>query len=140
VGNNVIMSNLRKFRRTAQLRAATNWQVVDRSEINIQNEARYIIDRAKNREARIVRLSHLVFFSTATGDAWLLDPEDQFALCLVQDGKEQPCTITENPTRFAIECTADYRIEGDVFVVTDRSGRVKTLLGYPTAEIELRSN
>jgi hypothetical protein len=70
----------------------------------------------------------------------MLDPDDHLALCLAQDGEEQPYTITETSTRFAIEWKAHYRIEGEVFVVIERSGRERSVLGYPTEEIEAHSN
>ena len=85
--------------------------------------------------ARIVNLGPLVLFSTGTGDAWLLDPEDGLALCLARDGEEQPFTVIETPANFSIEWNADYHIDGDVFVVAERSGQVRSILGYPTEEL-----
>jgi len=54
----------------------TQRQIVHRGQISITGEANYIIGRAKNNDARVVVLGPLVFFSTETGDAWMLDPED----------------------------------------------------------------
>jgi hypothetical protein len=113
----------------------TQIQVVTREKVNIQKEATYIIDRAKEQDARIVTLGSLILFSTETGDAWVLDPEDGLALCLARDGTEQPFTLIDTPTQFAIEWNADYRIDGDAFIVADRSGGVRTIIGYPTREI-----
>jgi hypothetical protein len=45
----------------------------------------------------------LVFFSTATGNAWVLDAEDNLALPLAAAGTRLPFAITETPERFAIE-------------------------------------
>jgi hypothetical protein len=115
--------------------ARTQVQVVNRKKVNIQEEASYIIDRAKERDGRIVTLGSLILFSTETGDAWMLDPEDGFALCLARDGVEQPFTIFDTPTQFGIEWNADYQIDGDAFIVADRSGGVRTIIGYPTREI-----
>lgn len=134
------MSDLRRFRRTAQRRDTSTWRLLGQKQMNIEGEARYIIQRAQKREGRIVALNPLIFFSTPAGDAWVLDQDDHFALCLAQDGEEQPYTITETSTRFAIQWNAHYRIEGDVFVVIDRSGCERRVLGYPVAEIEARSN
>jgi hypothetical protein len=108
---------------------------VSRDQVSIQGEARYIIERAQEHDARVVMLGPLVFFSTETGDAWMLDPEDGLALCLARGGDEQPFTIHEAPTNFGIEWNANYRIEGDLFVVAERTGSVKSIFGYPVREI-----
>ncbi len=110
-------------------------QSLSKEQMSINGEVNYIIQKAQESDARLVRLDNLVFFSTETGDAWLLDTEDNLALCLARDGDRQPFTITETAVKFAIEWNADYRIEGDRFIVAERSGRVRTILGYPTREI-----
>lgn len=111
-------------------------RVVAPGQMNINAEAKYIIKRAQNHDARIVNLGPLVFFSTETGDAWMLDPEDGFALCLARSGEEQTYNIDDTPDNFSIEWNADYRIEGEAFIVASRkSGQVKTILGYPTEQI-----
>jgi len=108
--------------------------------MSISKEARYIIQRAQNRDGRLVTLNQLILFSTPTGDAWMLDPEDGLALCLAQDGEVQPYVIAETSDRFAIEWKAHYRIEGRVFVVIEHSGRERRILGYPIAQIENGGN
>ncbi len=45
--------------------------------MNIQKEAVYIIGWARQHEARTVTPGPLVFFSTETGDAWMLDQSGQ---------------------------------------------------------------
>ncbi len=110
-------------------------RVLNREQTSITGEANYIIGRAKNNDTRVVSLGSLVLFSTETGDAWMLDPEDGFALCLAKGGEAQPFTINETTTNFSIEWNADYRIEGNVFVIAERSGQIKSILGYPTKEI-----
>ncbi len=110
-------------------------RILSQEQINITDEAYYIINRAKNYDDRLIKLCSLIFFSTMTGDAWILDPKDGFALCLAQAGKEQLFNITETTTNFWIEWNADYQIEGDVFIVAKRSGQIKHFLGYPIGEI-----
>jgi hypothetical protein len=51
---------------------------------------------------------------------------------LARAGDRQPFTIMETATTFGIEWNANYRIEGAVFIVAERSGQVKSILGYPT--------
>jgi hypothetical protein len=110
-------------------------QVVNREQISITREVNYIIKRAQESDARIIQLGSLVLFSTSTGDAWLLDPEDNLALCLARDGERQSFTVTETAVSFGIEWNANYRIDGDAFIVAEHSGQTKTILGYPTREL-----
>lgn len=53
-------------------------------EMNIQGEASYVVGGAEQGEGRIVTLGPLLFFSTETGDAWVLDPADHLALRLAK--------------------------------------------------------
>ena len=77
----------------------------------------------------------LALFSTTTGDAWLLDPEDRLALCLARGGDRQSFEINDTATNFAIGWSEKYHIDGDAFIVKDQSGQIRTILGYPAQEI-----
>ena len=104
--------------------------------MDVPREAEYIIDRAHAHVTCIVTHCPLVYFSTATGDAWMLDPEDKFALCLARDGDRQDFHIVEKGDTYAIEWNSDYDIKGNTFVVMERAGRIRSILGYPIKEIE----
>ncbi len=110
-------------------------QVVTRDAINIQKEADYIVQRAQFGESRIIRLGTFVLFSTETGDAWLLDIEDELALCLAREGERLPFRIIDTPTQFGIEWAAKFFIENEMFVVMEYGGKVRSIFGYPTNEI-----
>src|SRR6266566_2717909 len=102
-------------------------------EFKALHEVRYIQRRAADRDGRVVTIGQLVRFSTATGDAWLLDPSDQLAARLAHNGEPEPIHIEETDTTFAIGWKGHYRIDGPAFVYLDQaSGRVTTTLGYPT--------
>lgn len=107
-----------------------------RKEMSVTREAQYMIERAQQCDARVVTLGALVFFSTDTGDAWVLDPADGLARALARDGKELPSGIQETAERFSIEWNAAYAIDGEVMTFADGSGRQRAVLGYPVAEIE----
>jgi hypothetical protein len=111
-------------------------QILDQPQISIAGEAGYIIKQAEERDTRIVSLGPLVFFSTETGDAWVLDPLDNLALCLARDGERQPFDITETASQFAIDWQANYQIDGEQFVVSDRSGQIRSISGYPVRELK----
>ena len=112
-----------------------SYQQVSLAQPNVVlREVDYIVERAARYDPRFVTLGQLLFFSTDTGDAWMLDPEDHLALCPAKAGSRVAVQIVETVTRYAIEWTASYRFEGDAFVVTDESGQ-RVILGYPVREL-----
>ena len=113
-------------------------QIVDGRSFRLADEVRYIQRRAADHDSRIVTIGQLVLFATQTGDAWLLDPADQLALRLAQDGNSEAIHIEESDTTFAIAWKGRYRIEGPAFIYSDRdTGRTTTILGYPTDKLVL---
>lgn len=107
-----------------------------RAEVSINMEVDYIIKKAQAYDSRFLHLGGLLFFSTRTGDAWILDIEDSLALCLARDGERQSFSILETPNNVQIVWEAQYVIDGERFVVTTTDDRVRTIVGYPTREIE----
>jgi hypothetical protein len=109
---------------------------VEGSSIRLDEEVRYIQNRAAEHNGRIITIGQLVVFSTETGDAWLLDRTDFLAARLARDGEAEPVQIVETAATFAIEWKGSYRINGSAFVYSDRdTGRVITILGYPTDKL-----
>ncbi|HLF25360.1 MAG TPA: hypothetical protein VJG32_03400 [Anaerolineae bacterium] len=108
----------------------TTREQLSREQINIQREVEYIVRRAAERDARVVTLGPLVFFSTETGDAWLLDPSDHLALCLARDGDPRPVNLTESEGAFAIGWEMTYQISGGRFIVADQSGQSRMTSGF----------
>lgn len=111
-------------------------QILSQSQINITQEANYMIERAEAGDARIVTLGSLVFFATATGDAWVLDPADSLALCLAREGVRQSFNIIETASQFGIDWQANYKIEGEQFIVFEQSGHTYSIFGYPIRELQ----
>jgi len=108
--------------------AGKNWRLA--------KEVDYIQRRAAAHDGRFVSVGPLVLFSTDTGDAWLLDPSDRRATRLARDGDPEPIHMEETDANFAIGWTGHFRINGPAFIYTDQtSGRVLTILGYPTDRI-----
>jgi hypothetical protein len=109
---------------------------VEGKSFRLADEVRYIQRRAADYDGRIVTIGQLVLFSTATGDAWLLDPSDRLAARLAREGEIEPIHIEETDTTFAIGWKGRYRIEGPAFIYSDQdTGRVITILGYPTDKL-----
>ncbi len=137
------MSKSKKNRDAAKRRLKRELQPGERSvpidasfvKPDIRREIHYITRLAQAMDSRIVTVGNLVLFSTRTGDAWLLDPEDDLALCLCREGKGQPVRIVDGPESFGIEWTANFTIEGAAFIVREPLGSVVVIHGYPTVEI-----
>jgi hypothetical protein len=105
-------------------------------DFRLADEIRYIQRRAAEHDGRFVTVGSLALFSTDTGDAWLLDPEDHLAARVARDGDPEEVHFEETDTRFAIGWKGKYRIDGEAFVYLDRdSGRIVTILGYPIHRI-----
>ncbi len=95
---------------------------------------------AAEHESRIVTVGQLVLFSTESGDAWMLHPSDQLATPLARDGDPLSVQIEETKTSFTIGWQGQYRIDGQAFVYAEKdSGRIRTILGYPTRLITQQS-
>ena len=110
-------------------------QLVDGAHFRLRDEVRYVQKRAAANDSRVIALPQLLLFSTETGDAWLLDPADHLAVPVAQGGDPLPVHIEETDKTFAIEWMGTYQIDGPAFVYTENSGRVRTILGYPTSQI-----
>ena len=102
----------------------------------LAEELRSIQHRAAEHQGRIISIGPLVLFSTQTGDAWILDPADQFAARLAYGGDPLPVHIEETNTNYAIGWQGCYRIDGDTFVYEDsQSRRLSAIRGYPIQQL-----
>jgi cell division topological specificity factor MinE len=111
-----------------------NQRMVDGKNFWIVDEVRYILRRAAEHDARIIKVGQIILFSTETGDAWLLDPSDQLAARIARNGDPEPFHIEENETTFTIDWKGRYRIEGPAFVYMERE-TIATIRGYPTHKL-----
>ena len=85
------------------------------AQVNLGEEVDNICRLASRSECRVVGLGTLVFFSTRTRDAWLLDWEDELATCLMKEGMPQPYEFGETDRSFTIQWQGRYHIEGELF-------------------------
>ena len=108
-----------------------------RESLHLATEVRTIQHRAAEHDGRIVSIGPLVFFSTNTGDAWMLEPADHLAVRLACGGDPLPVLIEETEARFAIGWQGHYHFDGDTFVYEDNeSGRLTAIRGYPVKQIQ----
>lgn len=78
-----------------------------------------------------------VLLATEDGDAWLLDPEDDKALCLAWHGERQDVVIQDLPTQIKILWHGDFELNGAFFSVQTDHPAVgsRYIAGYPMAEL-----
>lgn len=80
-----------------------------------------------------VGVGPFVLFSTGIGDAWMLDPEDGGAACLVWRSEVRPARITETPRHIEIGWDGGYELLGAFMqVMTEADGiGSRAVAGYP---------
>lgn len=111
---------------------STGKQRLRRESFSITKEIRHIQDRAAEHDGRIVRLGPLLLLSTDTGDAWILDPTDQFAARLARNGDPLDVYVEESEANYAIDWQGQFRIEADLFMYKDNGSQWEiAIFGYP---------
>jgi hypothetical protein len=121
---------------TTEMKQGRDQRWVEGKNFHLADEVRYTQRRAAERNGRIVTIGPLLLFSTDSGDAWILDPADHLATRIAEEGAPRPVYIEETETSFAVGWQGGYEITGAAFVFTNsESGRVMTILGYPTRQI-----
>lgn len=104
--------------------------------VDINKDIDLIIKKAQSHISHIIRINELIIFSTDTGDAWILDTEDNFAICLVKADVKQKFKIIDTPSQFGFDWDHKYQINGNKFTVINKMGGIRTIIGYPLKEIE----
>jgi hypothetical protein len=100
--------------------------MVDGKSFRLADEVRYIQRRAAEHDERVVSFGQIVAFSTASGDAWLLDASDHLAARLARDGDPEPIEIEDTEMTFSIGWKGQYRVEG---------AASSTRIGIPSAQL-----
>jgi len=122
--------------RVTEMKQRRDQRCLDGQDLRLADEVRYMQGRATERSARIVTIGPLLLFSTDSGDAWILDPADHLATRIAKEGVSTPVHIEETDRSFTVGWQGGYEISGAAFIFVDReSGRVTTILGYPTQRI-----
>lgn len=119
--------NKRKLQRSKKKKQVKQQQDNDR----IVNTAAESTARAATQgEATLNCLGNFIFFSTESGEAWMLDYRKNCALRLAEKNEIAPYTILESKERFQVEWKERFRIEGDLFIAS-RQGKETAFHNYP---------
>ena len=125
---------LRAMRAGRQRQAvSTTESVVAPTGTDVRDEVESICKLASDGDSRVIGFNQLVFFSTRMRDAWVLDWEDELAICLMKDGVAQPINLGETEGQFAIEWQGHYHIGGGLFAYIDNKTptHARVIDGYP---------
>lgn len=116
---------------------STKADFIDPATLSFTSEVEYIIGCALEGSSTMVRLKSCILFSTEDGDAWLLDADDNRALCLLWHGERQPAKIIEDEKTFYVEYDAVFDISGPAFRVSSDNPKIRqrTILGYPAQDL-----
>ncbi|HPA82514.1 MAG TPA: hypothetical protein PLS95_16965 [Thermoanaerobaculales bacterium] len=78
-----------------------------------------------------------LLFSTGIGDAWLLDPIDHRAACLMWRGEPQPPPVRETESDLRIQWTGFFELRGEFFIADVEDGVVghRAIAGYPVDQL-----
>ncbi len=110
---------------------------------SIRDECEAIINAELRSQSKVVMSSNgvacppFVIFSTGVGDAWLLEPDEHYAMCLVWQGKRQTIGLRDDPDSIAVEWDCAYELLGDFFSVESQHPVIGTraIGGYPLTEV-----
>jgi len=103
-------------------------------------EIEAVIRAEQAGEVRIVRTGPeatrsqpFVLFSTGTGDAWLLEPTHDRAICLVWRGERQQAHIKDLPTKIEILWDGTFELRGEFFIVETEHPEIgaRAIAGFP---------
>ena len=109
----------------------------------IRGECEAIVASESRGEAKGVitgpelEVGPFVLFSTGIGDAWLLEPDEKLAMCLVWQGAPQEIGIRDDPGRMEIKWDGVYELLGDFFRVETEHLLIgsRAIAGYPLDEV-----
>jgi len=95
-----------------KIKSGPGKQWMEGKDFRLAKEIKYIQHQAAKHDGRFVTIGPLVFFSTETGDAWMLDPSCQLAARLARDGDPEPIDFEETDANPSFAVSNRKRIEG----------------------------
>lgn len=126
----------RKLQRARKMKQQrSNVKITSQKEVNILEEAKYIIKCAMDGISKLVSLGPLIFISTYNGEAWILEPKDNLALCLVNRFRIQPYNIKETKDSLAIEWTSNFQVDTEKFTIF-KDGKASMFFDFPVEEFQ----
>jgi len=107
--------NKRKLQRTRKKKTADK---ADNRDKIMTFTAAKTAQAALQNKATLNCLGNFIFFSTESGEGWMLDYRKNCALKLAAHGKIEAYTILESKERFQVEWKERFRIENEKFIAS----------------------
>lgn len=108
----------------------------------LQAECDLVIKAAQNGKPLLVMtgpeiLDRPLILFACEGDAWMLEPEDNMALCLMFHGERQPFEIQDQPTQIKIGWDGTFELAGDFFTVQTNHATIgsRAIAGFPLDDL-----
>ncbi len=122
--------------RTASVSQPRPLSQEEASQITLLSRAEPIIKKALGRKAATHEIGVFFFFSTAAGDAWLLELTDCDCIQLAKDGQRLELEIEEDPETIEVNWTHTFTVTKKVLELTAYADRnVVQLPDAPAREI-----
>jgi hypothetical protein len=82
-------------------------------------------------------VQRFILFSSGVGDAWVLEPTESRALCLVWRGIRQPFHVEDMPKRVAVMWDGHFELRGEFFVANTEHPEIgnRGIAGYPIEQL-----
>lgn len=104
--------------------------------VSLIHEIELIQKAAVEGKQKVKELGVFILFSTAAGDAWLLEITDSDSVQLARGGVALDVPIDQNPETIEVNWSHTFAIQNREFEITAYADRsVQILAGYPTGEI-----
>lgn len=126
--------NKRKLKRAKQKKEGGLTKANDKI---ISLAAASTVQAALQNKATMNSLGNFIFFSTASGEGWMLDHRRNLALRLAEDGEALDYTILESKERFQVEWKERFRLEDDKFIASFKD-KETVFTDYPVEALALR--
>lgn len=92
------------------------------TDLIITTKALQTAQAAVKGEPTIDCVGNFLFFSTPSGEGWLLDHRKNYALRLADNHKILAYGINETKHRFQVEWKERFRIDGEKFITSSKGG------------------
>lgn len=124
----------KKFKKCCLKLADTPSQAVpeQKQQLSLRSEVEKIQKAAVERRNSLYPLGVFVFFSTDSGDGWLLEISEMDALQVARDGQALNVEITENSETIEVNWSHKFSMKNNVFHAEDYQNKEsKSYPGYP---------
>jgi len=111
---------------------------------NLTSEIESVIAAELAGDIRLIRTGPeaarkhpFIVFSTGVGDAWLLEPKEDRALCLVWHGERQSFHVKDSPERVEVLWDGSFELRGEFFLAETEHTEIRSraIAGYPLEQL-----